>query len=104
MSLILEYFMKLVPTKPSEGHLVLPNGSSVDYDTTIFFKILLGGDQLTVARVRGTQALRQNEDTAVNRLQGLIPVIEDWHARMALIKVITIIFSFMSLCKSHNLF
>ena len=44
---------------------------------------------MTVARVRGTQALRQTEDTAVNRLQGLIPVIEDWHARMALVKVIS---------------
>ena len=86
--MILEYFMTLVPTKPNEDHLVLPNGCTVDYDTTEFFKILLGGDQLTVARVRGTQALRQTEDTAENRLQGLIPVIEDWHARMALVKVI----------------
>ena len=85
----LEYFMTLFPTKPNEDHLVLPNGCTVDYDTTEFFKILLGGDQLTVARVRGTQALRQTEDTAVNRLQGLIPVIEDWHARMALVKVIS---------------
>ena len=86
MSMILEYFMTLVPTKPNEGHLVLPNGCTVDYDTTSFLNILLRGDQLTVARVRGTQALRQTEDTAVNHLQGLIPVIEDWHARMSLVK------------------
>ncbi len=45
---------------------------------------------LTAARVRGTQALRQTEDKAVDRLQGLIPVVEDWHTRMALVMVITL--------------
>ena len=77
----------------------------MDYDTTEFFKILLGGDQLTVARVRGTQALRQTEDTAVNHLQGLIPVIEDWHARMALVKVISkqnIVFS-LWIAQTHTM-
>ena len=31
----------------------------------------MGGDQLTVARVRGTQALRQAQDRPVDRLEGL---------------------------------
>ena len=87
MSSILEQFMKLVPTEPAEGLHVLPNGSTVPYDNTQFFKILLGGDQLTVARVRGTQALRASEDKAVDRLEGVIPVVEDWHARMTLMIV-----------------
>ena len=47
----------------------------------------MGGDQLTVARVRGTQALWKAQDRPVNRLEGLIPVVEDWHARMALVRV-----------------
>ena len=42
----------------------------------------MGGDQLTVARVRGIQALWQAQDRPVDRLEGLIPVVEDWHARM----------------------
>ena len=58
MGHILEAYMSLVPTVPSGGQLVLPNGSSLEFDNTRFLKILLGGDQLTVARVRGTQALR----------------------------------------------
>ena len=89
MGHILEAYMSLVPTVPSEGQLVLPNGSSLEFDNTRFFKILLGGDQLTVARVRSTQALRQSEDRATDRLEGLIPVVEDWHTRITLLKVRT---------------
>ena len=87
MSIILERFMKFVPTLPKVGTLSLPHGDCVEYDNTKFAKILLGGDQLTVARVRGTQALRKTESKAVNRLEGIAPVTEDWHARMNLVKV-----------------
>lgn len=55
--------------------------------TPIFFRILLGGDQLTVAHVRGTQALRATEDKAIDRLEGIIPIVADWHARMTLMIV-----------------
>ena len=87
MSKILDHLMALVPTLPKTGQLTLPNGSKLDFDNTQFFQVLMGGDQLTVARVRGTQALRQAQDRPVDRLEGLIPVIEDWHARMALVRV-----------------
>ncbi len=87
MSHILDAYMDIVPTLPVEGKHVLPNGSSLAIDNTQFHKILLGGDQLTVARVRGTQALRFSEEKAVDRLEGVIPLVEDWHTRMTLNKV-----------------
>ena len=87
MSKILEHFMTFVPTLPKEGEITLHNYSKVAFDDTDFFKLLLGGDQLTAARIRGTQALRVTQDKAVDRLQGLIPVVEDWHSRMALVDV-----------------
>ena len=62
----------------------------LEFDNTQFSKILLGGDQLTAARARGTQAIRRTERTPANRLQGLIPVIEDWHVRMSLMKVMDV--------------
>ena len=65
----------------------LPNGSTIKFDETNFFQILFGGDQLTVARAHGAQALRATHDTAKERLEGLCPVLEDWHARMILLKV-----------------
>lgn len=80
--------MTLVPTLPAEGLLKLPNGTSINYDDTKFHPILFGGDQLTVARMRGTQALRDTQDKRVDRLDGVIPVVEDWHTRMTLLKVI----------------
>lgn len=73
MSKILDHYMKFVPTVAGEKEVTLPNGTSViKLDDTYFFKILLGGDQLTAARIRGTQALRATQDKAVERLQGLI--------------------------------
>ena len=47
----------------------------------------MGGDQLTVARLRGTQGLQQAQDRPVDKLEGLIPVVEDRHARMNLVRV-----------------
>ena len=79
--------MTLVPTLAAEGHLALPNGSMLNFDNTRFYKILFGGDQLTAARIRGTQALRDSQDKAVDRLEGITAVAEDWHSRIVLVKV-----------------
>ncbi len=62
MTKILDHLMKFVPTVQKEGEISLPDASKVTFDDTRFFKILLGGDQLTAARVRGTQALRVTQD------------------------------------------
>ena len=58
MSKIMEVFHKYVPTQAGTGTLMLPNGNSLDFDDTKFHEILLGGDQLTVARCRGAAAQR----------------------------------------------
>ena len=42
---------------------------------------------LTVARIRGEQALLSTEDKAVERLEGMVPVNDDWHSRTTLLKV-----------------
>ena len=59
--------------------------SQIEHDT--FHKILFGGDQLTVARARGSQRIRINSETGVDRLQGLVPVAEDWHTLVILLGV-----------------
>ena len=87
MGKILDHYMSLVPTLSAEQEISLPNGGTITIDNTHFFATLFGGDQLTVARVRGTQALRDTHDSPTDRLQGVVPVIEDWHARMAVMKV-----------------
>ena len=91
MSKILEHYMKLVPSLSAEGKYTLSNGEVISFDDTRFWEVLFGGDQLTVARIRGTQALRDTEETALNRLQGIVPIVEDWHTRMTFLKVYTFV-------------
>ena len=62
-------------------------GSSYTTKNVSVHPILFGGDQLTVARARGSIAARQDHFTRRERLEGLMPVIEDWHAKQCLLKV-----------------
>jgi len=70
---------------------IVPNGSEITFDDTHFFRILLRGNQLTVVRVHATQALLATEDKAIDRLEGILPIVADWHARMTpmLVSVVT---------------
>ena len=52
-----------------------------------FNNILLDGDQLTVARICGCPRLLSNAHRGQECLEGLIPVVEDWHAKMCFMKV-----------------
>ena len=80
----MESLHKCVPTQSCEGQL--PSGHSLTYDNTKFVEILFGGDQLTVACANGIKALC-GHDTAFDRLDGLVPVLEDWHVRVILLQV-----------------
>ena len=50
-------------------------------------RILFGGDQLTVARANGAKKTRKNSTSPCKRLEGLIPCIEDWHAKVVFLEV-----------------
>lgn len=52
-----------------------------------FHKIVIGGDQLTVARCRAAQIVRRNEIHPTKQLRGLLPVVEDWHAKQCFLEV-----------------
>ncbi len=49
--------------------------------------VLFGGDQLTVARARGAQKAKIHSVSPLSRLDGFVPMIEDWHAKVILLKV-----------------
>ena len=70
-----------------EGKYTLGNGTTITFDDTRLWEVLFGGDQLTVARIRGTQTLRDTEESPGDRLEGVIPVVEDWHTRMTFLRV-----------------
>lgn len=52
-----------------------------------FHRILMGGDQLTFARAQGSISIRDDHDSNKQCLDGITPVVEDWHAKQCLLKV-----------------
>ena len=78
---------RYLPTKPLLETITLKDGTTRSVDCTKYHQILIGGDQLTVVRVRGAVGMRITHDTPLERLTGMLPVIEDWHGRLTFMKV-----------------
>ena len=53
-------------------------------------KIFFGGDQLTEERSRNAQLARRDGDSEFERLDGVIPKVEDWHAGRIIYQVHTL--------------
>ena len=51
------------------------------------YRVFLGGDQLTAERARSAQRAKIQSPTFERQLQGLIPKVEDCHARVRFFKV-----------------
>ena len=70
-------------------HVCTEDGSTraVDADVHHFSHIHFGGDQLTVARIWGSQRVLFNSENGRERLEGFIPVIEHWHTKMCFMEV-----------------
>ena len=77
MAEILEQLNTYIPVHESDDE---------DIDDKVLPRLLFG-DQLTVARARGSAVLRQTHTTSLSRLEGFTPCIADWHARMCLLTV-----------------
>lgn len=91
MVAIMERLHTYVPTVSTPVELQCPNSDDADEPITVmkddFHYILKGGDQLTVARARGSKRIRSNSLRPLDRLEGLIPVCEDWHTRGCFVNV-----------------
>lgn len=61
--------------------------SVIKIDDKVFTTTLVGGDQLTVARICGAQRIRGNSETSEQQFARLLPVIEDWHAKICFLEV-----------------
>ena len=49
--------------------------------------ILFGGDQMTRKRAETAKQARKNSTTPTTKLEGLIPVCEDWHSKKIFLEV-----------------
>ena len=86
MCAIMSTLQKYVPQNRATRTTTVGN-DVITCEKTEVCPILLGGDQLTAARARGAKSPRATHDTSFDRLEGFIPIAEDWHARLNLAKV-----------------
>ena len=67
------------------------NGEVVKIVADEFHYVLFGGDQLTAERATGAKQSINNENRGYDRFEWLVPVIEDWHAKVCFLKMGSII-------------
>ena len=84
MGQIMEILHKYVPCQQSTDEIELASGQML---STKFLHILMGGDQLTVSRMQSVHGGLENSNCPRERLEGLVPVVEDWHAKVIFLKV-----------------
>ena len=85
---IMQDLSKYVPFQQREAAVNIE--STVEVTSVKAFEshqILFGGDQLTVARARSAKRNMANGDSGLSRLEGFIPVVEDWHSQLTLLSV-----------------
>ena len=80
---ILNDLQKYVPSERSTKEFLIAPGKVFSLQLDHFSHVLLG-DQLIVARIRGAQRIRRNSCNGQDRFEGLVPVVEDWHAKVFL--------------------
>ena len=90
MTDILKALHSYVPVVDTVHHSIVDVDGSIKPVTIMeqkMYKVLFGGDQLTVEWARNIQRVRDNSNTASHRMDGLVPVSKDWHSKMCFYKV-----------------
>ena len=79
---------QFVPVEESiEERIIKSTGAVARIPVAIVHPLCMGGDQLTAARMRGARKSKVHEATVTKRLEGLVPVAEDWHTKMNILGV-----------------
>lgn len=81
---ILEHFKSYIPSFSID--VSIPGMEEAVQDKC-YATTLVGGDYLSVARARGAQLIRSNSDLGKDRVDGFLPVAEDWHAKVCFMEV-----------------
>lgn len=88
MKCIMSHLQEYVPVVSNSSTINDPiSNEEMELFEDRFHYLLFGGDQLTVERATGSKNHNVNEWRGIDRLEGLIPVVEDWHAKVCLLKV-----------------
>lgn len=96
---ILETTQEYVPCIPYSSEQCLSTGRTVTVERARMHRVLVGGDQLTAARVRAAKKAKLNGETPLSRLEGVIPAVEDWHTKANFLGVSEALYDLPSNCK-----
>ncbi len=91
MTSILTHLQSYVPCKATSKKVDFEPYEYTDYK---FVTTLVGGDQLSTARARGSVMIQENSENNYDKLSGLLPVAEDWHAKVCFMGVSNEVISF----------
>ena len=79
---------RYVPTQTNNVTITFADtGETLTYAEHNFHPICCSGDQLTVACERTAQSVRHHSENELDRLEGLVPIVDDWHTNMTFVKV-----------------
>lgn len=81
LDIIQEIHDKYIPTSRNTSE------ETGEESVEVLEKIFFGGDQLTEERARNATDARSDGDNQYERLEGVIPKVEDWHAGRILYQV-----------------
>ena len=84
---IMENLQQYVPLAMEVDKLSIPGVGEREVHADKFHHLWFGRDQLTAKRARGSQHVRNNSLRGKDRLEGLKPVVKDWHAKVCLLGV-----------------
>ena len=87
MAKTLDELNKYIPMTATNEDIILPNGDTVNHQDFDVIRIPITGDQVTVARIRAAQLARHSSENSRDRLEGVLPFVEDWHARQVIVMV-----------------
>ena len=86
---ILKHLHQYVPEVETEENVYISSEQTYVKKCVVHqHKLLFGGDQLTVARIRGAQTAMCNATDSHMKLEGFIPTIQDWHTQVVLVEVL----------------
>ena len=85
---IMIHLHQYIPIVTSTEQRVTSTGEVILEEKAKVHHILVGGDQLTAVRARSAIKATVNSQTPLKSLSGIVPVIEDWHAKVVILEVI----------------
>ena len=83
----MDHLHQYVPTEVQHTTVEIGGHEPKEMQVDTMHKVVISGDQLTVKRMKGAKSIRDDSQHSAGHLEGFIPVVADWHAKVCLLEV-----------------